>query len=33
MGRKKKERQSVEQLYSTAMGMLVPTSILEDFEM
>jgi len=33
MGRKKKERQPVEQLYSTAMSMLVPSYILEYFEM
>ena len=28
MGRKKKERQSVERLFSTAMIMLVPSRIL-----
>ena len=33
MGRKRKERQSLEQLYSRAMSMLVPSNILEDFEM
>ena len=33
MGRKKKERQSLERLFSTAMSMLVPARILEDFEM
>jgi hypothetical protein len=33
MGRKKKERQSVESLFSTAMQMLVPATILENFEM
>jgi len=33
MGRNKKERQPVEQLFSTAMSMLVPSYILEDFEM
>jgi len=33
MGRKKKERQPLEQLFSTAMTMLVPSHILEDFEM
>ena len=33
MGRKKKERQPVEQLFSTAMSMLVPAHILEYFEM
>jgi len=33
MGRKKKERQSVDVLFSTAMTMLVPSHILEYFEM
>lgn len=33
MGRNKKERQPVEQLFSTAMSMLVPSYILENFEM
>ena len=33
MGRKKKERPSLEHLFSTAMRMLVPSNILEDFEM
>ena len=33
MGRNKKERQPVEQLFSTAMTMLVPSHILVDFEM
>jgi hypothetical protein len=33
MGRKKKERQPVESLFTIAMSMLVPTHILEDFEM
>ena len=33
MGRNKKARQPVEQLFSTAMSMLVPAHILEDFEM
>jgi hypothetical protein len=33
MGRKKKERQPLEALFSTAMQMLVPSSILENFEM
>ena len=33
MGRKKKERQSTETLFSTAMTMLVPAHILSDFEM
>jgi len=33
MGRKKKERQPVEELFSTAMSMLVPAHILEYFEM
>ena len=33
MGRKKKERQPVEALFSTAMSMLVPAHILEYFEM
>jgi hypothetical protein len=33
MGRSKKIRQPVEQLFSTAMSMLVPSHILEDFEM
>ena len=33
MGRKKKERPSLDHLFSTAMRMLVPSNILEDFEM
>jgi len=33
MGRNKKERQPVEHLFSTAMSMLVPSYILENFEM
>ena len=33
MGRKKSERQPIEQLFSTAMIMLVPAHILQDFEM
>jgi len=33
MGRKKKERPSVDHLFSTAMSMLVPSNILENFEM
>jgi hypothetical protein len=33
MGRKKKERQPVEALFSRAMSMLVPGHILEHFEM
>ena len=33
MGRKKKERQPVEALFTTAMSMLVPSHILENFEM
>ena len=33
MGRKKKERPALEGLFSTAMSMLVPSYILEDFEM
>jgi hypothetical protein len=33
MGRKSKERQPVEHLFSTAMNMLVPSQILVDFEM
>ena len=33
MGRNKKVRQSVENLFSTAMSMLVPGQILENFEM
>ncbi|MDR1866310.1 MAG: hypothetical protein LBR08_12160 [Bacteroidales bacterium] len=33
MGRKKKEREPVEKLFSTAMTMLVPAHILEHFEM
>ena len=33
MGRKKKERQPVDELFSRAMSMLVPSYILEDFEM
>lgn len=33
MRRKKKEPQPVEQLFSTAMSMLVPAHILEHFEM
>ena len=33
MGRNKKVRQSVENLFSTAMSMLVPGEILENFEM
>jgi hypothetical protein len=33
MGRKKKEAQPVEKLFSTAMTMLVPGHILEHFEM
>ena len=33
MGRKKKERQPIEQMFSTAMSMLVPEHILEYFEM
>lgn len=32
MGRKKLERQSVDSLFSTISGMLVPSQILEDFE-
>jgi hypothetical protein len=32
MGRKKKERPSVENLFSTVSKMLVPVHILEDFE-
>ena len=33
MGRKAKERPSIDGLFSTAMSMLVPSDILEDFEM
>lgn len=33
MGRNKKVRQSLETLFSTAMSMLVPSQILEYFEM
>ena len=33
MGRKQKERQPIELLFSTAMNMLVPAHILENFEM
>ena len=33
MGRKKLERQPIEELFSTAMSMLVPAHILENFEM
>jgi hypothetical protein len=33
MGRRKKERPAIEGLFSTAMSMLVPSYILEDFEM
>jgi hypothetical protein len=33
MGRNKKSRQPVESLFSTAMSMLVPSHILENFEM
>ena len=33
MGRKKKERQPIESLFTTAMTMLVPSHILENFEM
>lgn len=33
MGRNKKERRPVEQLFSTAMNMLVPSHILAYFEM
>jgi hypothetical protein len=33
MGRNKKERQPIEHLFSTAMSMLVPSHILENFEM
>jgi hypothetical protein len=33
MGRNKKERQPLAQLFSTAMSMLVPSHILEHFEM
>jgi hypothetical protein len=33
MGQKKKERQSVDKLFSSAMSMLVPSHILEYFEM
>ena len=33
MGRKKKERPSIDGLFSTAMNMLVPSYILEYFEM
>jgi hypothetical protein len=33
MGRKKKERQPIDNLFSTAMTMLVPEHILADFEM
>ncbi|MDR0681188.1 MAG: hypothetical protein LBG15_04970 [Dysgonamonadaceae bacterium] len=33
MGRKKLERQPIEQLYSKAMSMLVPAHIQEHFEM
>jgi hypothetical protein len=33
MGRNKKERQPLESLFSTAMSMLVPSHILENFEM
>jgi hypothetical protein len=33
MGRRKKERPALEGLFSTAMSMLVPSYILEDFEM
>jgi hypothetical protein len=33
MGRKKKERQPVERLFSTAITMLVPGHIQKDFEM
>jgi hypothetical protein len=33
MGRKKKERQPVEQLFSTAISMLVPSHILASFDM
>jgi hypothetical protein len=33
MGRKKKERQPIDSLFSTAMTMLVPAHILSDFEM
>jgi hypothetical protein len=33
MGRKKLERQPIANLFSTAMSMLVPSHILEDFEM
>ena len=33
MGRKQKERQPIEMLFSTAMNMLVPAHILENFEM
>jgi hypothetical protein len=33
MGGKKKERQPVDRLFSTALTMLVPSHILSDFEM
>jgi hypothetical protein len=33
MGRKKKDREPVEKLFSTAMTMLVPAHIWEHFEM